>query len=415
MKQRYSNLFHEITRKTLPGTNASLTSFVFRLGGNCYVFSYEKDGVVKHTLIDSGDFKYRHKMVSILEDNNINPANIERIFITHRHGDHSGLVGVLGKISEAEIMVHHSFKGFVDGGFSHEEKMWMGKFDPTRFNKLNLCYLDDVADGAAMKIDGLDFPILTERIPLGDCGTLEVIGCPQSKLMHTTDQILVIYRPADSAAGKERNELLPTDTVVFSGDLWLMKGPMTDQRLRDVRRRIKWGLYRFRLSLTGKKWPGRNPREQDADAKEALKRGFILVTVKPGHHGEFIGSRIVPYGILADRDILVELGYPESDKYLLNEPKLHSKIEAILHEADARFIDELKLWMNMGYDNNGVAGLIARIYMEQSGGGGKIEIDRKERRIRIKAMMNRFITDPACSSDIREIAALSLKIIQKIN
>jgi hypothetical protein len=189
---------------------------------------------------------------------------------------------------------------------------------------------------------------------------------------------------------------------------------MTNQKVRDIRRRIRWNYYRVKLALSGKKLPMRNPREQDADAKEALKRGFMLITVKPGHHGEFLGSRIIPLGILADRDILIELGYRETQTDLLKSKKLQPQINAVLEKAFNSYVDEIKLWLANGYTISEVAGLVARIYREQYGGGSKIERDRKQRRVRIKAIMNRLNSDPAYPTDLREIAALSLSLIEKI-
>ncbi|MCX6006372.1 MAG: MBL fold metallo-hydrolase, partial [Chloroflexi bacterium] len=103
-----------ITRERLKGTDADLTSFHFLHDGNFYVFSYEKGGKRNHTFIDTGDFRYRDQIVPILTDNGIDPANIERIIISHRHPDHSGLAEILARQSKAKILVHSNFRAFVE-------------------------------------------------------------------------------------------------------------------------------------------------------------------------------------------------------------------------------------------------------------------------------------------------------------
>mgnify|MGYP001588798338 FL=1 len=85
----------KVLKERLGGTDAVLTSFVFRHGGNVYVFSYEKDGKRRHTFIDAGDPRYRNRMLRILTENNVAPANIERIILTHRHYDNWCLAPIL--------------------------------------------------------------------------------------------------------------------------------------------------------------------------------------------------------------------------------------------------------------------------------------------------------------------------------
>ena len=86
---------YRVTKEKLNGTNTELTSFFFNHGANFYVMSYEKEGIRKHTFIDAGDSQYRNQILSILIENDVNPDNIERIVITHRHTDHFGLADLL--------------------------------------------------------------------------------------------------------------------------------------------------------------------------------------------------------------------------------------------------------------------------------------------------------------------------------
>ena len=95
------------------GGGAHLTSLLFRPGGNVYVLTYQKDGQKKHTLVDAGDYRYHGDMLGILVENDADPTNIERIIITHRHPDHTGLAYLLARESGAKITAHHAFRSFV--------------------------------------------------------------------------------------------------------------------------------------------------------------------------------------------------------------------------------------------------------------------------------------------------------------
>ena len=69
------------------GGGTHLTSLVFRPGGNVYALTYQKGGQKKHILVDAGDYRYYGEMLDVLAENDIDPADIERIIITHRHPD----------------------------------------------------------------------------------------------------------------------------------------------------------------------------------------------------------------------------------------------------------------------------------------------------------------------------------------
>jgi len=101
-----------VTKEQLGG-GVHLTSLLFRPGGNVYVLTYMKNGQKMHTLVDAGDYRYHGEMLSVLAENDISPADIERIIITHRHPDHTGLAYLLAKESGAKITAHHTFRGFV--------------------------------------------------------------------------------------------------------------------------------------------------------------------------------------------------------------------------------------------------------------------------------------------------------------
>jgi len=70
--------------------------------------------------------------------------------------------------------------------------------------------------------------------------------------------------------------------MVFSGDLWLMRGPIYDRKMKGFSFYFRRSLFRIRRFLAGKGWQSVMVIEQDLAVKEALKRHFSLVRVKPG-------------------------------------------------------------------------------------------------------------------------------------
>lgn len=271
-----------IVKETLSDTNTDLTNFFFRYGANIYVFSYQKEGVRRHTFIDAGDTQYREQILSILMENDINPGSIERIIITHRHPDHCGLADLLARESQAKILVHANFRSLVEGEIRQDERRWSGDFDPSRLKEYDIEYLPQSGVDESMSISGVDFPSLVEPIEIGEAGKLKILACPQSTPTHSPDQIIILYSPKSQTDTDEKvsEGLRPTDNILFSGDLWLMRGPLFDQGMSDFSRQFRYGFYRMKNLISGKGMPRRDPREQDSRAKEALKKGFGLIRVK---------------------------------------------------------------------------------------------------------------------------------------
>ncbi|MFC1920277.1 MBL fold metallo-hydrolase [Chloroflexota bacterium] len=409
---------YSIVKEKLNGNNTYLTGLFFHHGGNIYVFSYEKEETIKHMLIDTGDLFYKDQIFSILTENEVNPANIEGIIITHRHTDHSGLAAMLAEESGARIIVHSNFQSFIENDISPEERRWFGNFDAQRLNECEIEYLSESEGKEVISISGVDFMSLVEPIEIGEAGQLEILAVPETSSTHTPDQLVVLYSPGSSlpADGKGHNGLLSTTDILFSGDLWLMTGPNYNRGVRHISRRLKMISFRMRNLLAVRGMMKRNHREQDAESKEALKKGFSLIKVKPGHGDEFIGSRIIPNGLLSSRDTLVRLGYPEdANQSILRQKELAPRIAALNEEAYASFIRELHLWLETGYSPDEVSSLLVRIYKEQSGGGPKqVKKDRKERRKRLQEILARLKDDEAESGELKPIVESTLQAIKKV-
>ena len=403
---------YAIEKESLVDNNSKLTGFFFHQGGNIYVFSYKKKGTIKHTLIDAGDLYYRNHILSILRENEVNPANIETIIITHRHTDHSGLAYKLAKESQAKILVHSNFKSFVENDISPEERRWFGTFNNHLLSECDIVYLSGSRKSKVMNIGGLDFPVLGKPVPIGKAGQLHILGVPENELTHTPDQLLAFYSPGNAFFTDEYNSsdgTLPSDNILFSGDLWLMAGPNYNRGLRNFYRRVRMYTFRMKALLSFGRIAHRNHREQDAAAKEALKKGFSLIRVKPGHGVEFLGSRIIPGGLLADRDIMIKLGYPETtDTSFLKREEMADKVASLKEGAYTDFVKELHYWFELGYNQDEVSSLLLRIYKEQQGGTRQVKKDRKQRRRRLLATLNRLKSDKTESDEIHHLAESTL-------
>jgi len=405
---------YSITKEVMVGGTTELTSFFFRHGANVHALSYEREGARRHTLVDTGDSRYRDRMPSLLAENGIEPAGIERIIITHRHPDHCGLAHLLATESGASIMAHARFRDLVEGGPGTEERRWIGDFDPSRLRECTLEYLEPGQTARPVSIGGVDFPEVAGPIGLGEVGSIRILACPESRSMHSPDQLLVMYssRSDPYEPGGGSDQFPPTDDVLFSGDLWLMKGPMYYRGISDIPRQVRFAFRRTRLLLSARSMLHRDPREQDSEAKEALKRGFVLVRVRPGHGEEFLGTRLVPRSLLADRDILLLLGYSlNDDTAILKSGELAPRLAAVREQGYASFVEELSLWRDMGYDEEDMAGLLGRVYHEQSGGGPLVEQDRQQRRRQMKAILARLRDDRAAAEELRRVAVSALEAL----
>lgn len=407
----------KITKESLPGTGIDLTSFNCELGANFYAFSYKKAGVRKHTFIDSGDSRYRDQISSLLANSNIDIVNIERIILTHRHTDHCGLVDLLAEKSGAKIVVHSNFRGFIEGNINQEERRWLGSFNPSSLKECDIEYLSPSKQNGTINIYGLGFPHLSETLEIGDGGKLVILGCPESAFSHSPDQLLIFYSPVNGffAHDKSTDTYRWTDDILFSGDLWLMTGPIYHHSIRHFIHHIRHDLYHLRSVLSGNGTKHFNPREQDAEAKDALKRGFPLIRVKPGHGEEFLGSRIIPEGLLADRDLAVELGYTMNSTSLIKKSKdVENKINAMLEQAYTSFIDELLQWLRHGYSTSEVSDFLVRIYKEQSDGAALVKQDRIQRRKKLKETLVRLSHDEKVTDMLHQVAQSTLPKLKNI-
>ena len=404
---------YKIIHEQLGAGGTELTNIYFRYGGNFFVFSYQKEGVRKHTLIDTGDIRHSNDLSAILAEGRIDPKNIERIIITHSHPDHYGLAYLLVKGSAAKILVHANFKSVIEGDRTNFERSWLGLHNPTELQECNVEFLSPKNNRGSIDISGLPFPRLVEPIPIGNTGKLEILSIPESADSHTHDQVIVLYSTRDYSRpeGPVPPGYRPADDMLFSGDLWLMSGPLFDRKMKGFPFYFRRGYFRLRRLLAGKGWRSIMVIEQDSAVKEALKRFFSLIRVKPGHGEEFLGARILPLGIPADRDLFNEAGYPENYQSKPGQPDV--KLANLLEQAYAAFVREVLSWREAGYSLDEIAEFLVRIYKEQIGGSRLVAVDRKQRRERMQTTLSRLQNDTAVSPEMRQLAVATLSKLKK--
>ncbi len=409
---------YKVTSESVDDAGTILTCFFFNSGANFYVFSYHHKGSRRHTLIDTGDPMYRDRIESILEDQGINPDGIERIIITHRHHDHCGLSDQLARKSGATILVHSNFRNFIEEPLTAEDRLWLRGFEPARLRRCRVEYLSPREGNPSAVIDGLDFPFLSKSIPIGGTGRLEILACPESATMHSPDQIIVHFGPHSLHDRNEKQPAgkRPANHILFSGDLWLMHGPLFSKSFRAFSLHMRMASRQLRGIISGQKRIRRDPRIQDTEAKEALKHGFSLIRVMPGHGEDFLGTRMIPLCFLCDRDLLVELGYSMNEKKsILKSESLSHQVKAVREKAYAGFIKEIQLWKESGYNSKEMSDFLIRIYREQHGGGPLVNEDRKERRQRIKETLNRLLEEGEGTNGLKALAESTLTGINRMS
>ncbi|HHW21079.1 MBL fold metallo-hydrolase [Thermodesulfovibrio thiophilus] len=95
---------------TLPFGDILLHSFKLPTGGNIYIFQ-ENDTFV---MIDGSYGVYYEDVKRMLQENDIDPSQIKKIYISHADADHAGLSGYFEEEFGTEIFMHETSKEIID-------------------------------------------------------------------------------------------------------------------------------------------------------------------------------------------------------------------------------------------------------------------------------------------------------------
>ncbi|MFA9425605.1 MBL fold metallo-hydrolase [Natronorubrum sp. A-ect3] len=96
----------------------SLSNSAFEGNNNTYLFSDGPETV----LIDTGDWMEttREQLEAAFDERELEFSDIDRIFLTHWHGDHTGLAGELQAASGADVYAHAADAPLIEG----DEDVW---------------------------------------------------------------------------------------------------------------------------------------------------------------------------------------------------------------------------------------------------------------------------------------------------
>ncbi|SDK77412.1 MBL fold metallo-hydrolase [Natronorubrum texcoconense] len=101
----------------------SLSNSAFEGDNNAYLFADGRETV----LIDTGDWMEttREQLEAAFDERGLAFADVDRIFLTHWHGDHTGLAGVIQAESGAEVYAHEADAPLIEG----DEDAWESMHD----------------------------------------------------------------------------------------------------------------------------------------------------------------------------------------------------------------------------------------------------------------------------------------------
>ncbi|APX95115.1 MBL fold metallo-hydrolase [Natronorubrum daqingense] len=101
----------------------SLSNSAFEGDNNAYLLADGEEVV----LIDTGDWMEttREQLEAAFADRGLSFANVDRIFLTHWHGDHTGLAGQIQAESDAAVYAHEADASLIEG----DEGAWQELHD----------------------------------------------------------------------------------------------------------------------------------------------------------------------------------------------------------------------------------------------------------------------------------------------
>jgi len=249
-----------------------LSNPTFEGHNNAYLFADGPETV----LVDTGDRApgTLEQLSSKLETRGVELADIDRVFLTHWHGDHRGLAGPIQRESGADVYVHEDDAALVGGdddAWAALKDLQEGYFEDWGMPEDKREEVWEVLDFVAWKADAPDVISIQggETFAVNDT-TLEAVHAPG----HTAGLCLFEIGRGDGQEVLTGDALLPKYTPNVGGADVRVEGPL-EQYLGTLRAIVEadYGLAR--------------PGHRDAIDDPAQRAEFII------HHHEERSYRVL--------------------------------------------------------------------------------------------------------------------------
>ncbi|MXV61371.1 MBL fold metallo-hydrolase [Natronorubrum sp. JWXQ-INN-674] len=232
----------------------SLSNSAFEGDNNAYLFADGSETV----LIDTGDWldTTREQLEAAFAERDLSLADVDRIFLTHWHGDHVGLADAIQAESGAEVYAHSADAPLVEG----DEDAWEAMYDRQQqyFEQWGMpeAKRDVLVERMAGEVTSSESPTVT---PFEDGDRFSFNG-HELEVVHTSGH----------AAGLSMFETtLDGQREVFSGDVLL---PVYTPNVGGADVRVDHPLEKYLRALQGivdadydRAWPGhRDPIDDPA-------------------------------------------------------------------------------------------------------------------------------------------------------
>lgn len=108
-RTKVGEAFHYKRLPSLPLGDVLLHSFRPPTGGNIYLLEYDGDLV----MIDGSYGIYYDNVKSMLEENDLDPSRVDRIYLSHADADHAGLSGYFQEEYDSRVFMHPQAKNII--------------------------------------------------------------------------------------------------------------------------------------------------------------------------------------------------------------------------------------------------------------------------------------------------------------
>lgn len=243
-----------------------LSNAAFEGDNNAYLFADGPETV----LVDTGDWMEgtERQLRDALTAHGTDFADIDRIFLTHWHGDHIGLAGDIQEVSDATVYVHQADAPLVAG----DEEAW------AEMQSLQEQYFEHWGipdNGQSILFDLLEEPPYMENspdvTPIDDGNTFSVNG----------KELRAVHAPGHAAGLCMYETTIQGERDVISGDVLL---PQYTPNVGGADVRVERPLAKYLEALESivqsgyhRAWPGHRDPIDDPRA-----RARLIVT----HHEE---------------------------------------------------------------------------------------------------------------------------------